>query len=71
MVATMPVTHEELVQRVAPLVPKLRERAEGVEQLQRLPDETIGELTDAGLFRIGNPDCLGGLGLVPSRTAFL
>lgn len=63
MVATMPVTREELVQRAAALVPKLRERAERTEQLRRLPDETIADLVDAGLFRIGNPDRFGGLGL--------
>lgn len=62
MVATMPATRAELVQQAAALVPKLRERAERAEQLRRLPDETIGELTDAGLYRIGNPDRLGGLG---------
>ena len=44
-------------------MPKLRERAERTEQLRRLPDETIADLMDAGLFRIGNPDRFGGLGL--------
>ena len=63
MIAMMPVTREEMVQRAAALVPRLRERAERTEQLRRLPDETIADLVDAGLLRIGNPDRFGGLGL--------
>ena len=63
MIATMPVTREELVQRASALVPKLRQRAERTELLRRLPDETIADLMDAGLFRIGNPDRFGGVGL--------
>jgi len=63
MIATTPVSREELIQRATSLVPKLRDRAERADQLRRLPDETIADLTDAGLFRIGNPDRFGGLGL--------
>ena len=62
MIATMPVTREEMVQRAAALVPRLRERAAQTEQLRRLPDETIADLVDAGLLRIGNPERFGGLG---------
>ena len=63
MIATMPVTREELVQRAAALVPRLRERAQRTEQLRRLPDETIADLMDAGLFRMVTPDRFGGPGL--------
>jgi 3-hydroxy-9,10-secoandrosta-1,3,5(10)-triene-9,17-dione monooxygenase len=63
MIATGLATREDLIQRATSLVPKLRERAERTEQLRRLPDETIADLMDAGLFRIGNPDRFGGLGL--------
>ena len=63
MIATMPITREELVQRAAALLPKLKERAERAEQLRRLPDETIADLTDAGLFRIVTPERFGGHGL--------
>lgn len=63
MMATTPVTREELVQQAAALVPTLRERAERTEQLRRLPEETVADLTNAGLFRIGNPDRFGGVGL--------
>src|SRR5215212_10749829 len=63
MIATMPVTREEMVQRATALVPRLRERAERTEQLRRLPDETVADLVDAGLLRISTPDRFGGLGL--------
>jgi 3-hydroxy-9,10-secoandrosta-1,3,5(10)-triene-9,17-dione monooxygenase len=63
MIATMPITREELVQRAAALVPRLRERAERTEQLRRLPDETIADLVDAGLMRIVTPERFGGHGL--------
>jgi 3-hydroxy-9,10-secoandrosta-1,3,5(10)-triene-9,17-dione monooxygenase len=63
MVSTAPITREELVQRAAGLVPRLRERAERTEQLRHLPDETVADLVDAGLFRICNPDRFGGVGL--------
>ena len=63
MVSTMPVTREEMIQRATALVPRLRERAERTEQLRRLSDETIADLFDAGLFRIGTPDRFGGPGL--------
>jgi 3-hydroxy-9,10-secoandrosta-1,3,5(10)-triene-9,17-dione monooxygenase len=63
MISTAPVTREEMVQRAAALVPRLRERAERIEQLRRLPEETIADLVDSGLLRIGNPDRYGGVGL--------
>ena len=63
MIATMPVTREEMVQRATSLVPRLRERAERTEQLRRLPDETVADLVEAGLLRISAPDSFGGLGL--------
>lgn len=63
MISTMTISREEMVRRAAALVPRLQERAERTEQLRRLPEETVGDLVDAGLFRIGNPERLGGLGL--------
>ena len=63
MITTMPVTRVEMVRRASALIPRLRERADRTEQLRRLPDETIAELIDAGLLRIGNPDRFGGVGL--------
>ena len=63
MVSAIPVTCEEMVQRAAALVPRLRERAAQTEQLRRLPEETIADFVDAGLVRIANPDRYGGVGL--------
>lgn len=63
MLATMAITREEMVQRASALVPRLRERAAETERLRRLPDETVDDLVNAGLLRIGNPDRFGGVGL--------
>jgi 3-hydroxy-9,10-secoandrosta-1,3,5(10)-triene-9,17-dione monooxygenase len=63
MVLTISVTREEIIRRASALVPRLRERAERTEKLRRLPDETIADLIDAGLFRILTPERFGGLGL--------
>jgi 3-hydroxy-9,10-secoandrosta-1,3,5(10)-triene-9,17-dione monooxygenase len=63
MISTMPVTREEMRERAAALVPRLRERAAPTEELRRVPDETIDDLVNAGLLRIGNPDRFGGVGL--------
>ena len=57
------VTRDELLSRAAALVPVVGERAARAEQLRRLPDETLADLIDAGLFRIANPDRFGGVGL--------
>ncbi|MFN8636959.1 MAG: acyl-CoA dehydrogenase family protein [Chloroflexota bacterium] len=63
MVATTPATREEMLRRASALVPRLRERAERTEQLRRLPEETVADLVDAGLLRIGTPARFGGNGL--------
>jgi GTP cyclohydrolase II len=41
-------------------VPKLRERAERCERERRVPEESIRELKEAGLFRILQPRAYGG-----------
>jgi 3-hydroxy-9,10-secoandrosta-1,3,5(10)-triene-9,17-dione monooxygenase len=51
---------EELTARAEALVPVLRERAPRAEQLRRLPDETIEELHQSGLFRMLQPARVGG-----------
>jgi 3-hydroxy-9,10-secoandrosta-1,3,5(10)-triene-9,17-dione monooxygenase len=53
----------ELLRRAARLVPVLGERAARTEALRRILPETVRDLTDAGLIRIGNPDRYGGHGL--------
>ena len=50
-----------LLERARTMVPALRERAREAEKLQRLPDTTIGDAVDAGLFRAFVPKRHGGL----------
>jgi 3-hydroxy-9,10-secoandrosta-1,3,5(10)-triene-9,17-dione monooxygenase len=49
-----------VIDRAAQLVPRLAARARATEQLRRVPEETISELTAAGLFRILQPRRVGG-----------
>src|SRR3954447_4496304 len=50
----------ELLARAEALGPVLRERAPQGEELRRLPDETIADLHQSGLFRILQPKRVGG-----------
>lgn len=47
-------------QKAEALLPKLRERAAKCEELRRLPDETLRDFHDTGLFRIHQPKRVGG-----------
>jgi len=58
--SSLQLSREELIANAADLVPVLRERATKTEELRRIPDETIAELRDAGLWRILRPECYGG-----------
>src|SRR5579862_6145524 len=49
-----------LLARAEALVPILRERAGRAEELRRLPDETIADLHESGLFRVLQPKRVGG-----------
>jgi 3-hydroxy-9,10-secoandrosta-1,3,5(10)-triene-9,17-dione monooxygenase len=49
-----------LLARAEALVPVLRERAGRTEELRRVPDETIAELHQSGLFRVLQPRRVGG-----------
>jgi len=51
-----------LLERVAPLVPAIRERAADAESERRIPAETIRALTSTGLFRALVPRRFGGDG---------
>jgi 3-hydroxy-9,10-secoandrosta-1,3,5(10)-triene-9,17-dione monooxygenase len=53
----------ELIARAEALMPVLAERAAKTEELRRIPDETVGDLVDAGLIRVANPDRYGGHGV--------
>jgi 3-hydroxy-9,10-secoandrosta-1,3,5(10)-triene-9,17-dione monooxygenase len=52
--------YDELRRRAERLVPVLRERAARTEALRRLPDETVADFHDAGLFRLFQPARYGG-----------
>ena len=51
---------DELVHAARKLVPALRERAQEAEDLRRMPDATIADLTAAGLHKIYMPKRFGG-----------
>src|SRR5215211_1179708 len=57
------VSAEELIRRADDLVSVLAERAAETERLRQVPDETIEDLKEAGLIRVGNPERYGGYGL--------
>ncbi len=46
--------------RAEALVPVLRERAPRAEEMRRLPDETVADLHESGLFRMVQPGSVGG-----------
>jgi 3-hydroxy-9,10-secoandrosta-1,3,5(10)-triene-9,17-dione monooxygenase len=48
------------MERAGRLVPTLAERARNTEALRRIPDETIADLHESGLFRILQPRRVGG-----------
>ncbi|HEY4637504.1 MAG TPA: acyl-CoA dehydrogenase family protein [Burkholderiales bacterium] len=52
--------HDELWGRAEQLLPVLRERAAGCEELRRLPDATLRDFHDTGLFRMQQPRRVGG-----------
>src|SRR5882757_3898782 len=52
--------YSAMIVRAKALVPALRERASRTEELRRLPSETERDLHDNGLFRILQPERVGG-----------
>src|SRR5437763_5742691 len=59
------MTPDEFLGRVRDLVPAIRERTARAEQLRRLPDETLADFQEAGLFRARQPKRYGGFVLDP------
>ena len=59
----------ELIARARRLVPALRERAERADREGKVPDETIREMQEAGLFRALQPKQWDGYEVDP-RTFF-
>jgi alkylation response protein AidB-like acyl-CoA dehydrogenase len=53
-------SRKEAVERARELVPRIRARAARTEEDRRIPDETIAELLDSGLFNIVKPKLFGG-----------
>ena len=58
---TKTLTADELLARASALLPALKERAPRTEELRRVPEETVKDLLDSGLYRIGVPKRFGGL----------
>src|SRR5438045_3826159 len=59
------MTPDDFLGRVRDLVPAIRERTARAEQLRRLPDETLADFQEAGLFRAMQPKRYGGFELDP------
>ncbi len=57
------VTREALLQKATALLPALQERAVRTEELRQLPPETVQDLVDSDLIRIGTPQRYGGLAI--------
>ena len=53
-------SHDDLVERARQLAPRLRQRMKEMDQLGRLPEATVQELQEAGLFRLTTPRIYGG-----------
>ncbi len=56
-------THNQMLARIDALIPRLRERAEETERLRRIPDSTMAELKEVGVFSILAPTSVGGYGM--------
>lgn len=54
------VNEEELLSRARALVPMFSKRATECEKARRIPEESIRELKEAGLFRVLQPRAFGG-----------
>lgn len=62
---TAEVTSEELVERARELAPTIADRAGEASELRMVPEATIAELVDAGLFKAVTPRRFGGYGMNP------
>ena len=50
-----------LVEKAKSLVPKLKERAKETEEIRRIPEATINELKEAGLFKLLRPQFMAAI----------
>jgi 3-hydroxy-9,10-secoandrosta-1,3,5(10)-triene-9,17-dione monooxygenase len=53
-------SHDDLAERARQLVPHLRQRMKEMDQLGYLPEATVQELQEAGLFQLTTPRIYGG-----------
>lgn len=53
--------NNEVMSALTDLLPRIAQRVQETEELRRIPDETIAELVDAGVFRMLQPRRMGGL----------
>ena len=58
--AARPMDTAEALARARELAPRIRARAAEAEEQRRIPDETIAELQESGLFQILTPELFGG-----------
>jgi 3-hydroxy-9,10-secoandrosta-1,3,5(10)-triene-9,17-dione monooxygenase len=58
--STTEVTREDILQRAEDMLPILRERADMAEEQRRLPEVTVRDFHDAGLFKFIQPKRVGG-----------
>ncbi|MFQ6397402.1 3-hydroxy-9,10-secoandrosta-1,3,5(10)-triene-9,17-dione monooxygenase oxygenase subunit [Nocardia sp. KC 131] len=54
------MSHRKTLDRIRDLVPDIRQRAEDAERERRIPEQTIRELSETGLFRMLQPRGFGG-----------
>ena len=55
------VKDNSLVEKARSFIPRLRERAKETEEIRRIPEATMKELKEAGLFKLLRPKRYGGL----------
>jgi 3-hydroxy-9,10-secoandrosta-1,3,5(10)-triene-9,17-dione monooxygenase len=67
MLCRMPETDRDVRDAVRDLLPGIRERAGRADEQRRIPDESIADLTRAGVFRMLQPKRYGGLEAEPLR----
>ena len=60
MDATSPEGREAFIANARAMIPVLRERAAEAERIRRIPERTIADLREAGLWRILRPERFGG-----------
>src|SRR5690606_33729665 len=59
-------TEQELIERARSLLPAIRQRARRAHDECKVPDVTIAEMKEAGLFRIVRPKRYGGFEMHPA-----